>query len=84
MAGKSGEKTHALQLCATFVRLKRVGENLQQLLWERERGKERRECQRGMQHKVLAAHKTLRNKRTKIERTSKLQAGEGEKAKGLL
>lgn len=81
LAGKSGGKTHALQLCATFVRLKRVGENLQQLLWGKRKGKGKgeRECQRGMQHKVLAAHKTLRNKRTKIERTSKLQAGEGGK-----
>jgi len=28
-----------------------------------------------MQHKVLAAHKTLRNKHNKIERTSKLHRG---------
>jgi len=29
----------------------------------------------GMQHKLLPAHKTLRNKHTKIERTSKLHRG---------
>lgn len=39
LAGKSGGKTRALQLCATFVRLKRVGENLQQLLWREKKGK---------------------------------------------
>lgn len=52
LAGKSGGKTHALQLCATFVRFKRVGEILQQLLWGKRKGKGKGEA------RVPAGHAT--------------------------